>query len=122
MSAGARVLVVDDEVGMRETLVDILEAAGYWVTSACDGDDALRAVREDPVDLVLMDVQMPKQDGVAVLEQLQSPPPSVIIMTAYAVEDRLRAAVAANAFAILHKPFPVARLLSLLEHALEGAA
>ena len=117
-----RILVVDDEVGMRETLVDILEGAGYDVTSACDGEMALRAVHDEPVDILLMDVQMPKQDGVSVLQQLQSPPPNVIIMTAYAVEERLHAAVEANAFAILHKPFPVPRLLSLVADAVEGAA
>ena len=118
----ARILVVDDEAGMRETLVDILEAAGYRVTSASDGDGALRAVREEPVDIVLMDVQMPKKDGVTVLQQLRPPRPRVIMMTAYALEDRLHAAVDANAFAILHKPFPVPRLLSLVADASQGAA
>jgi CheY-like chemotaxis protein len=117
-----RVLVVDDEPGMRETLVDILEAVGYDVHAAIDGDAALDVVRAQGVDIVLMDVQMPKRDGVSVLEQLQPPPPTVIMMTAYAIEERLRAAVDANAFAILHKPFAVARLLSLVASASQSAA
>jgi two-component system, NtrC family, response regulator HydG len=117
-----RVLVVDDEPGMRETLVDILEAVGYDVTVAADGQAALDAVLGRPVDVVVMDVQMPKRDGVTVLQELRPPPPAVIMMTAYALEERLRLAVDANAFAILHKPFPVGRLLSLVASASETAA
>lgn len=109
-----RVLVVDDEPGMRETLVDILEGVGYEVRTAADGDTALTAVREREVDVVVMDVQMPKRDGVDVLQQLNPPPPRVIMMTAYALEERLRVAVDSSAYAILHKPFHVGRLLSLV--------
>lgn len=116
------VLVVDDEPGMRETLVDILETVGYNVSAAVDGDSALEALRTTDVDIVVMDVQMPKRDGVSVLQQLNPPPPTVIMMTAYAIEERLRAAVDGNAFAILHKPFAVGRLLSVLESAAGSAA
>jgi CheY-like chemotaxis protein len=116
-----RVLVVDDEPGMRETLVDILEADGYEVSAAVDGEAALQAVRSQDVDVMVMDVQMPKRDGVSVLQQLERPPPRIIMMTAYALEERLRAAVDANAFAILHKPFPIVRLLSLVASASASA-
>lgn len=117
-----RVLVVDDEPGMRETLVDILETVGYDVSAAGDGDQALEAVRKQDVDVVVMDVQMPNRDGVSVLQQLRPPPPTVIMMTAYALEERLRSAVDANAFAILHKPFAVNRLLALIASASGNAA
>ncbi len=117
-----QVLVVDDEPGMRETLVDILEQSGYDVRAASDGADALHAIQNNDVDVVVMDVQMPNRDGVSVLQELSPPPPAVIMVTAYAVEERLRAAVDANAFAILHKPFPVGRLLSLVASASRSAA
>jgi CheY-like chemotaxis protein len=117
-----RVLVVDDEPGMRQTLVDILEAVGYEVRTAADGDGALTEARRRDVDLMVMDVQMPKRDGVSVLEELRPPPPRIIMMTAYAIEERLRAAVDADAFAILHKPFAVQRLLSLVASATETEA
>jgi CheY-like chemotaxis protein len=117
-----QVLVVDDEPGMRETLVDILEQSGYDVSAAADGDDALDVMQTRQVDVVVMDVQMPNRDGVSVLQELSPPPPAVIMVTAYAVEERLRAAVDANAFAILHKPFPVGRLLSLVASASRNAA
>jgi CheY-like chemotaxis protein len=117
-----QVLVVDDEPGMRETLVDILEESGYDVTAAADGQDALDVMQTHDVDVVVMDVQMPNRDGVSVLQQLSPPPPAIIMVTAYTVEERLRAAVDANAFAILHKPFPVGRLLSLVASASRSAA
>ena len=117
-----QVLVVDDEPGMRETLFEILEQNGYDVSVASDGDDALAVMHTHDVDVVVMDVQMPKRDGVSVLQQLSPPPPAVIMVTAYAVEERLRAAVDANAFAILHKPFSVGRLLSLVDSASRSAA
>jgi CheY-like chemotaxis protein len=111
------VLVVDDEPGMRETLVDILEAAGYTVRSAGDGDVALRLIQEGDYDVVVMDVRMPGRDGVSVLIDSGAPPPQVILITAYAVEERLREAREAQAYAVLHKPFAPPRLLHLVAEA-----
>jgi DNA-binding NtrC family response regulator len=114
---GFAVLVVDDEPGMRETLMAILELHGYRVSSAPDGETAVVAVRGGAFDVVVMDVRMPGCDGVSVLEGMGDPPPQVILMTAYAQEERLRAAVKANAFAIVHKPFDTHRMLSLIADA-----
>jgi CheY-like chemotaxis protein len=115
------VLVVDDEVGMRETLVDILENAGYAVDAAPDGDTALERVRAGSFDVVLMDIRMPGRDGVSVLNEIGEPPPNVIMMTAYALEDQLSRAVEA-AYAVVHKPFPVPYLLDLVAEAARTAA
>jgi DNA-binding NtrC family response regulator len=114
---GIAVLVVDDEAGMRDTLVAILKQQGYQVWSAADGETAFSVVQEIPFDVVVMDVRMPGRDGVSVLEEMGDPPPRVILMTAYAEEDRLRAAVKAKAFAILHKPFETRRMLGLVADA-----
>jgi len=114
---GFAVLVVDDEPGMRDTLMAILERHGYRVSSASDGATAVAAVREGAFDVVVMDVRMPGRDGVSVLEEMGGPPPQVILMTAYAQEERLRAAIKANAFAIVHKPFDTRRMLSLIADA-----
>jgi CheY-like chemotaxis protein len=113
-TSGATVLVVDDEVGMRDTLVAILEIHGYRVSSAVDGESALNAVRSSPFDVVVMDIKMPGRDGVSVLQDIGTPPPRVILMTAYALEEQLRAAADANAFAVLHKPFETRRMLNLV--------
>ncbi len=109
-----RLLVVDDEPGMRETLVDIFEAAGYDVTAAVSGEAALDELRVETYDVVLMDIRMPGRDGVTVLLEIGPPPPKVIMMTAYAVEEKLREALRSHAYAIVHKPFQVDRLLGLV--------
>jgi len=114
---GCAVLVVDDEPGMRDTLMAILELNGYRVSSAPDGETAVTCVREGAFDVVVMDIRMPGPDGVSILEAMGDPPPQVILMTAYAQEERLRAAIKANAFAIVHKPFDTRRMLSLVADA-----
>jgi DNA-binding NtrC family response regulator len=114
---GCAVLVVDDEPGMRETLMAILELNGYRASSAPDGETAVTRVRETAFDVVVMDIRMPGADGVSVLEAMGDPPPQVILMTAYAQEARLRAAAQANAFAIVHKPFDTRWMLKLIADA-----
>jgi CheY-like chemotaxis protein len=115
------VLVADDEVGMRETLVDILSASGYGVHAACDGDAALDAIRSLQLDVVVMDIKMPGRDGVSVLREVGTPPPRVILMTAYANEGQVREA-RETAFAVVSKPFPVPQLLDLVASAAGVAA
>ena len=117
MSSGSAVLVVDDEPGMRDTLVAILEQNGYQVSSAPDGESAYSAVQQADFDVVVMDIRMPGRDGVSVLEDMGKPPPHVILMTAYAQEERLQAATRAHAFAVLHKPFETRRMLGLVADA-----
>lgn len=114
---GASVLVVDDELGMRESVADILEGAGYAVMTAANGEDALSQLRRQDFDVVLMDIRMPGRDGISVLHEIGGPPPPVVMMTAYAVEEQLQAAVEAQSFAIVHKPVPAPYLLDLVARA-----
>jgi CheY-like chemotaxis protein len=102
---------------MRDTLMAILELNGHRVSSAPDGETAVTAVREGAFDVVVMDIRMPGRDGVSVLQALGNPPPQVILMTAYAQEERLLAAVQASAFAIVHKPFDTRWMLRLIADA-----
>jgi CheY-like chemotaxis protein len=111
------VLVVDDELGMRETLVDILESAGYAVTPASSGDSALAMARAYPFDVIVMDIRMPGMTGVEVLASLQHPPPQIVLMTAYAMEEQLQQARDNDAFAIMQKPFQIPYLLRVVAEA-----
>ncbi len=122
MSGGRDVLVVDDELGMRETLVEILSQSGYRVRAAVDGDDALAAIRSQPFHVVVMDIRMPGRDGISVLREVGQPPPRVIIMTAYAHAEQVREALEANAFAVVGKPFGVVQLLDLVADAAAAPA
>jgi two-component system response regulator AtoC len=116
------VLVVDDELGMRDTLVEIFAQSGYRVRSAVDGDTALEAIRSEPFHVVVMDIRMPGRDGISVLREVGRPPPRVILMTAYAHATQVREALDANAFAVVGKPFQVPQLLDLVADAAGEAA
>lgn len=112
-----QVLLADDEPGMRETLTDILSGAGYEVTAVSDGDQALAELQRGGYDLAVMDVRMPGRDGVAVVVDSGAPPPPIILMTAYAMEERLRLARSRGVHAVVHKPFAAPYLLGLVEEA-----
>ena len=70
-----RVLVVDDDAGVRYTLREILESADIQVFDASDGADAAAWLAENATDLVITDLRMPRMDGMKLLEHLQSAPP-----------------------------------------------
>ena len=117
MSAPA-VLVVDDELGMRETVAQILADMGYEVTTANNGEDALARLRAGAYSVVVMDIRMPGRDGISVLREIGAPPPPVVLMTAYAGDDELRAAADAGSYTVLHKPVPAGRLLDIVARAI----
>lgn len=115
--SGLSVLVVDDELGMRETVADILIGRGYEVATARNGEDALAQLRAGTFSLVLMDIRMPGRDGISVLREIGGPPPPVVLMTAYAADEQVRAAREAGSFALIHKPVPAQRLLDVVAQA-----
>jgi CheY-like chemotaxis protein len=88
--------------------------------SAADGVSALDAIRANQFNVVVMDIRMPGMDGVSVLQEMDGPPPQVILMTAYSRAERIREALAANAFAVVSKPFPVPELLGLVASAVDS--
>lgn len=90
-----RVLIVDDNVTNRKLCGAILTGIGYRIREAANGSEALEAVRSEPPDLILMDVQMPVLDGVETLKQLKADPATrdipVVALTSYAMKgDRER--------------------------------
>ena len=89
MSKG-QILVVDDELGIRTLLSDVLNIAGYQVTTAADGLDALNQIRNNKFDLILLDVNLPKVDGFAILEKIRaSAPTQAIIMISARTEKMM---------------------------------
>lgn len=122
----ATVYVVDDEVSIRELLVQALEAEGYAVEAFSDGRDLLDAAREDPPDLVLLDIRMPEIDGWTVREELHDMDATrkvpVIAVTARGGESIERSAREGLGFdAYLRKPFDLDDLHGLVAAALEDA-
>jgi DNA-binding response OmpR family regulator len=101
-----RVLMVDDEVQAVELLREFLLGKGYEVSTAGDGAEALRKVKEERPHLILLDVRMPKMDGLEVLRQLRQIDQTfgVIMVTAANEEGTGRTAMALGAFDYITKP------------------
>jgi DNA-binding NtrC family response regulator len=102
-----RVLIVDDEPGLRQSLGLLLTDAGYEVTAEGNGRSALERVLREPVDLILCDVRMPELDGLAFLREYQTGGGTalVIMMSAYGGEEAALAAMKQGAYDYIPKPF-----------------
>jgi two-component system response regulator PilR (NtrC family) len=119
-----KILVVDDERSMREFLGIMLAKEGYGVTQCPDGETALRQVEEDIFDLVIMDIRMPKMDGIAVLERIKeiTPDTIVIMITAFASTDTAVRAMKKGAYDYITKPFKIDEIKLIIRNALEKKA
>jgi DNA-binding response OmpR family regulator len=125
-----RILVVDDEADIGTILGALLRRAGYRVTTAQDGLAALASIGAEPPALVVMDVRMPRLDGLETLRRIRAAPATatlpVILMTANAEPADRAQAMACGADECLAKPFEpadlVARIRPLLERRADGAA
>jgi DNA-binding NtrC family response regulator len=106
--ANERVLVVDDEDELREIIQCILVEKGYDVLTAANGEEAIEKVRENGIDLALLDIRMPGIDGIEVLRRIKeeiNPNLAVIIMTAYGTPETAARAMRLGACDYLRKPF-----------------
>ena len=113
---GRAVLVVDDDLGALETLVDILSLKGYHVDAVDSGAAAVAAVQRTPYRIVLMDVQMPGMNGVDALEQISvhSPGVPVALMTAFTQHPLLDESRRARAVEVISKPLDLDHVLALV--------
>jgi DNA-binding NtrC family response regulator len=119
----ASLLVVDDESSIRRTLREILEYEEYEVEDAEDGPSALAKLRAGRYDLVLLDVKMPKMDGIEVLQVLSSEMPEipVVMISGHATIETAVEATKLGAFDFIEKPPDLNRLLLTLRNALDRA-
>ena len=107
MSKMPRILVVDDEKAMRESLNDWLKEDGYQVGLAESGNKAIDMARKDPWEVILLDLKMPGMNGLETLKKLKEvrPDAEILMMTAYATVDTAVQAMKEGAFDYLVKPF-----------------
>lgn len=117
------ILIVDDQIGMLETFTDILEDKGFNVTTADDGFTAIKKVKEQDFDLIFTDIQMPGINGVQTFREIKRirPNASVIMMTAYSVEDLIEEAIAEGAYTVIYKPFDMDKVIQTIEKALKSS-
>jgi len=118
----ARVLVVDDDPGVRYTLREILESEGLEVDEAGDGVEALERLAERPAPLVITDLRMPRLDGRGLLAELaiRAPGTRVVLITAHGSERDAVEAIKAGAYDYFKKPFETEELLAVVRRAVEA--
>ena len=117
MKPSLRVVVAEDEALIRLDLVEMLTAAGYEVVGqAGDGEAAIEITEKEKPDLVVMDVKMPKLDGISAAERIANQRIApVVILTAFSQKDLVERARDAGAMAYLTKPFTIDDLMPAIE-------
>jgi two-component system response regulator PilR (NtrC family) len=116
-----KILVADDEQSMREFLDIMLKKEGYKVSLASNGEEVAKLVENDLFDLVLLDIRMPKLDGISTLKKIKASTPEtiVIMITAYASADTAIKAMKEGAYDYITKPFKVEEIKLIIKNALE---
>jgi two-component system, NtrC family, response regulator AtoC len=112
----ARILVVDDEVGVRSFIADALEVDGHSVVQAADGVEALARLGEQSFHLIVSDLKMPRMDGLGLLRAVRRDQPEVevVVLTAHGTVDSAVEAMKEGAFDFLQKPVESPAALRLL--------
>jgi len=116
MSDTLSILIVDDNPSMARSLGDILDIKGFEVQTAGSGAEALKILRDHPVDILLTDVKMPDMNGVVLYRETRKnhPSPTTILMTAYAANDLIEQGMNEGIKTVLTKPVDINLLLTLL--------
>jgi two-component system chemotaxis response regulator CheY len=121
-----RILAVDDSPSMRHMVGVTLRAAGYEVVEASDGDEALAYARNNAVDLVLADVNMPRMNGITLVAHLRALPAyrltPLLLLTTESSPQSKQQGKQAGATGWMVKPFHPDQLLATLDRVLSGAA
>ncbi len=117
----SRIIVVDDEPGMREFLGMVLSKNGYMVETAADGYEAINRMENNLYDLAVLDIVVPSMNGIDVLRIIKemSPETSVIMITAYASHETALEAMKLGAYDYIVKPFKISELNKVIAGALE---
>jgi two-component system response regulator (stage 0 sporulation protein F) len=115
--ARKHIVVADDQPGIRRLLAEVLNLDKYVLHEASSGEDVIEILEQQTVDLVFLDVKMPRMDGVMTLKNIRdrAKAPPVIMMTAQGQVDLGKRVMDMGATAYLEKPFDVNLVLDLVE-------
>ena len=118
-----RILVADDEASLRLLLTNELTRAGYDVDVVADGEMALAKIREEQYSVVLLDIIMPRKDGMEVLKNIRAEgiPVAVIVLTGNASMESAIECMKLGASEYIKKPYSLRELMVLIERAQERA-
>ncbi len=116
-----KILLVDDEKSMRDFLGIVLKKEGYYVSTASNGDEAIRAIQKEIYDLVITDIKMPKCGGLEVLKAVKEscPQAAVLMITAFASTETAVEAMKEGAYDYITKPFQIDEVKLIIRNAIE---
>ncbi len=119
---GETILIVDDEVEILKMTSETLAAYGYQTLMANGGDDAVQQCRQTPIDLALVDMMMPRMDGITTIQELKKLSPTLKIITTSGLADsrKLAEATALGASAFLDKPCPPGKMIQTIASVLRS--
>lgn len=119
-----KVLIVDDQNGIRVLLTEVFSSEGYQTFNASNGKLALEIVKDESPDLVLLDMKIPGMDGLEILKHIKKIDTGikVIMMTAYGELDMIKEATECGALMHFTKPFDIDELRSVVHAELRGGA
>ncbi len=122
MSETRRVLVVDDEQEVRDTLSSVLENLDYIPYVASNGIEALEIIKKEPIDVVLSDLYMPEMDGIELLKRVRSMNKKIVFLmiTAHPTIETAVEAIKKGAYDYLTKPFHIEEVRLKINRALEN--
>ena len=112
----AKILIIDDEVGICEEFCDILQEEGYEVETAFNGPDGIKKFESTHFDLVFVDVLMPRMDGTEVfsrIKKIRNVP--IIVMSGFLPHGKGRQIIALGAEAVLRKPLDLKQVLKIVK-------
>jgi len=117
-----RILVVDDDAIVIKSCTRILELEGYAVSTVAGADEALEMLRRDSFDLLLVDVKMPKRDGVFLMKEIRKDFPDVpiIVMSGYSTAETIADALRSGATQFIAKPFRPDELVKVVHQVLKN--
>lgn len=117
-----KILIVDDQNGIRILLMELFGNEGYQMYQAANGKAALEVVEKDNPDLVLLDMKIPGMDGLEILKHIKSTHPhiKVIMMTAYGELDIIKQAKDLGAISHFTKPFDIDEMRNVVDQNLKG--
>lgn len=119
MAEQTSVLVVDDNEDLLDTLALILKRRGFSVDTAGDGACAVDKFKSRQFDVILMDIVMPRMNGVEAFRRIRemSPRAKVILMTAYSEEELMKMALDEGAHQVVHKPIRIDQMIEMIKEA-----
>jgi signal transduction histidine kinase len=121
METKSRILVIDDEIGIRKGCRRVLEPAGYTIDSAASFREGLNKIKQEQFDLILLDVMMPDGRGVDLLAPIhdQDPETVAVVITGYATVEMAVETIKRGAYDFIAKPFTTDLLLTTVQRGLE---